>query len=225
MFLALANPHSAAELAGLSTLVHNLAGGLIAAVTIAMLVETLRGESPRWTRFIWPGIGLLVGLGLFVFVLLHQTLTHEIGPFEDPMQAQHAVIGLLIGIGALTEFWRRRRSDGPPSGLLATGWPLALVGVGIAFLVHEQGTAEALLVHWALAGTVILAGLALLSATLLPESGRALRLFGVLVLMGGAAQLLFYREAPGAHGEHGGDAAAPAATTPAPEIPPPHGGH
>jgi hypothetical protein len=197
----MANPHTPEELAALSTFVHNLAGWFVLALAAGMLVEAVRGAAAGRWRYAWPAVGSVVGFGLTAFIFLHQALYHRISPLADPVQNQHQLIGLLFGLGAAVELWRRRR--GEEGRLLASAWPLALVGVGVVFLVHEQGTLEALLVHWALAGTLVVAGLALLAAALSGEAARALRIFAVLLLAAAAVQLVVFREHPGAHGEHG----------------------
>ena len=199
----MANPHSPQELADLSTLIHNLAGWLFAALAIVLLVEQLRGTPRGRGRYAWPALGLVIGFGLALFVFLHQWLYHRISPLAVPTQVQHQLIGLAIGGGALAELLRRRR--GSASRLWRSAFPLSVVAVGVIFLAHEQGTLDALITHWALAGTMILAGLALLAPELTRESAASVRVFAVLVLLGGAAQLIVFGEDPGAHGAmHGG---------------------
>jgi hypothetical protein len=213
------NPHTPTELAELSTLVHNIAGWLFLLLALAYLVETVRGVPNGRARYVWPGIGAVIGFGLTAFVFVHQTTYHAVSPFADPLQLQHQVIGLLAGSGALMEvIARRTKSDGK---VWRSGWPLSLVGVGVAFLVHEQGTAEALLVHWALAATLILAGLGLFAVVLAGEQNRSLVLFSTFLLIGAALQLVVFEEKPGAHGAHGAsEQPAPAAQNG--EM---HGGH
>lgn len=214
------NPHTPTEMAELSTLVHNVAGWLFLLLALAYLVETVRGVPAGRTRYVWPGIGAVIGFGLTVFVFLHQTLYHAVSPFADPAQLQHQIIGLFTGAGAAMEvIARRKKSAGK---LWRSGWPLGLVGVGIAFLIHEQGTAEALLVHWALAATLILAGLGLFAVVLAGEQNRALVLFSTFLLIGAALQLVVFEEKPGAHGAHGAAESAPPA---APAHGQAHGGH
>lgn len=203
------NAHSAEDLAAVSTLVHNLIGWVFLALAIAFLIEVARGLSVGRSRFVWPGLGAAIGIGLAVWVFAHQVLTHGMGPFADPLQNQHQLIGWLAGLGSLVELLRR---GGKLSGLWAAGaWPTALVGIGVAFLIHEQGTTEALLVHWALAATLILAGMAQLAPLIVGEESRALRAFGGLLLLGASAQLIVYAESPGAHGGHEKPAETPAA--------------
>ena len=197
----MANPHTPEELAWLSTLVHNLAGWLLILLSAAMLVETMRGVPKGRLRYAWPGLGMVIGLGLTVYVFLHMRLHHEVSPFAVPAQVQHQLIGLCLGLGATAEFLRRRwRSE---HRLWKAAWPLGIIGVGVAFLVHEQGTFRALAVHWALAGTLLLGGLALLAVVLSGEEAKTMRILAVLVLAGAAAQLVMFREEPGAHGGHG----------------------
>ena len=201
MMPEMANPHTPRELAELSTLVHNIAGWMFAALSIVLLIELLRGTPRRRARYAWPAIGVTIGFGLTVFVFFHQWLYHRISPFAVAQQVQHQLIGLAVGAGALAELLRRRTMA--ESRLWRSAFPLSVVLVGVIFLAHEQGTVEALLVHWALAGTLIVAGLGLLAPELARDPAASLRVFAVLVLLGAAVQLVLYREAPGAHGAHG----------------------
>ena len=202
--------HSAAELARLSSLVHNIIGWLLLALAAMQLREALTALAERPARIPWPAVGALIGVGLAVWVFFHQIFTHGVGPFDDPVQNQHQAIGWVIGLGALGELLRRK---GWLRGWLASGaWGTALVLVGVLFLVHEQHAIEALLVHWALAATLILSGLCEISVGLTGGSTRALRVLGVLILGAAAAQLVVYEEEPGAHGDHD---AAPAPASPA----------
>lgn len=195
-----AHPHSAEELAALSTLVHNVLGWLLLAVAAGVLYEAARRPIEGRLRLAWPALAALLGLGLTGWVLQHMSLYHQVSPFADPAQVQHELIGTFAGVGAAIELVRRARRSSSP--VLEAAWPTALVGVGVAFLVHEQGTAEALLVHWALAATFVLSGLAVLAVVLCGDEGRSLRAFGAMLLAGAAVQLVRYDEKPGAHGAH-----------------------
>jgi hypothetical protein len=215
----MAHPHSPEELAELSTLIHNFAGWLFAVLAIVMLIEMLRGVPRGRARYVWPGIGAFIGVGLATYVFLHMSLYHRVSPFAVAAQVQHQLIGLAVGAGSVAELLRRwRRSE---HRAWRSAFPLAVVAVGVIFLAHEQGTFDALIVHWALAGTLILAGLALLAPELAGDAAASLRAFAVLVLLGGAAQLVFFEEAPGAHGDHAGGAT----TQPTSPMRDDHGGH
>lgn len=194
------NAHSPEELAALSTTVHNVIGWVLLALAIALVVEIARGVTAGKLRFLWPGLGAAVGIGLAGFVFFHQWLFHGVGPFSDPVQNQHQAIGWLAGLGSLVEVFRRAGRIASPRAAVA--WPFAIVGIGLVFLAHEQGTAEALLVHWALAATLILAGLAQAAPALVGDESRPLRAFGAMLLAGAALQLVVYAEEPGAHGAH-----------------------
>jgi hypothetical protein len=196
--------HSAEDLARLSTLVHNLLGIVLLALAAVLVAELLRGVPEGRARFAWPAIGAVLGFGLATWVFFHQIFSHGLGPFDDPAQNQHQAIGLLAGLGSAGEI--ARRAGGPDA--LKVGFPLGLVGVGVAFVAHEQHALEALIVHWALAATLITSGLATLSAVISGEEARAMRLFGAFALIAAAAQLVVYEEEPGAHGSTGSDAHA-----------------
>jgi hypothetical protein len=189
------DPHSPEELARLSTLVHNAIGAALFALAVILIAELLRGSPASRARFAWPGLGMLIGFGLAIWVFFHQIFDHGLGPFDDPVQNQHQAIGWMAGLGSAAELFRR--AGGPE--WLKVGFPLGIVGVGIAFLAHEQHAIEALVVHWALAGTLVLSGLATLSALVSGEEARAMRLFGAATLLAAAVQLVVYREDPGAH--------------------------
>jgi hypothetical protein len=138
-----------------------------------------------------------------IYIFTHQVWTHRLPPFADPLQNQHQLIGLIVGLGATIELTRRWLQAGSEGWKLA--WPLTVIVVGIAFLVHEQGTVEALVTHWALAGSLVLSGLTELAALVGREQGTALFLLATFIFAGAAFQLIFYRERPGAHGAHGGN--------------------
>lgn len=202
----MANPHSPQELAAISTFIHNLIGWLLAALAIVTLVEQRRGVAAGRLRYVWPALGGLIGFGLLLYIVLHQTLTHRISPFEDPVQLQHEIIGLLAGLGATLELLRRTGRLAAPAW--ESAWGLALAGIGVAFVVHEQGTTEALVLHWFLAAALIFSGMAQISAVLSGEPAKAVRILGSLLLLVAALQLIAYKEKPGAHG-HAGHGAAP----------------
>lgn len=193
----MANPHSPDELAAISTFIHNLIGWVLLLLALANVVEQRRGLSAGRSRFVWPVLGTIIGFGLLGYIVLHQVLTHRISPFADPVQLQHELIGLVAGIGATVEVLRR--SGRMRGAIWEAGWPLALVAIGVIFVAHEQGSVEGLVLHWFLAGALILSGLAQIAAVLSGEPTRAMRLFGVLLLLCAALQLVAYKEKPGAH--------------------------
>jgi hypothetical protein len=196
----IAHPHTAEELAELSTFIHNLAGWLLFALGAAMLVEAIRGPARGRWRHAWPVLGAVIGFGLLAYIVQHMALHHRVSPLSDPMQLQHQLIGLLVGAGATVEILGRRGTIGTWSQAV---WPASLVAVGVVFLLHEQATEMALLVHWALAAAIVLGGLALLAVALSREEARSLRVFGVLLLLAASVQLIVFQEEPGSHGHHG----------------------
>ncbi|MFZ5477850.1 MAG: hypothetical protein ACOZNI_13835, partial [Myxococcota bacterium] len=155
----IANPHTAEELAAVSTLVHNIVGVGLLGLSAAQVVEVARGAAGR-ARYVWPALGAVTGLGLAAFVFLHQVFTHGVPPFADPVQNQHQLIGLFAGGGGALELARRAGRVGP---MAAAAWPMALVAIAAVFFGHEQGTTAALVDHLALAGTLVVAGLAALA--------------------------------------------------------------
>lgn len=204
----MANPHSPEDLASISTFIHNLIGWVLLVLAAVNVREQRRGLGAGRARFVWPVLGMVIGFGLLSYIVLHQTLTHRVSPFADPVQLQHELIGLVGGVGATIELVRRSGRFRAPQWEAA--WPLALAGIGVIFVAHEQGNVEALVVHWFLAAALSLAGLAQVAAVLSGEPARALRVFGTLLLFCAALQLVAYKEKPGAH-NHPGQGAAPAA--------------
>lgn len=191
----MANAHTPDDLAAYSTLVHNLAGWLVLVMAAAMLAEALSHlGSGRW-RYLWPGLGAFVGLGIWAYVFFHLWLYHRVSPFADPNQVQHQLLGLTLGVGACLELVRRRLKVAARAWQGA--WPVPVVAVGVQF------------VHWALASTLVLAGFALLAAVLMPDGSAPLRVFAILVLSAAAAQLIAFREQPASHGDHRGETRPP----------------
>lgn len=190
--------HSSTELARLSSLVHNVLGWLLLALALLQLREALTPLGGRLARLLWPGAGALIGFGLAVWVFSHQILTHGVGPFDDPLQNQHQAIGGIVAFGATGEMLRREDRIG--GWFAPIVWGTSLVLVGVVFLLHEQHAIEALLIHWALAATLILAGLCDVAAALTGGTTRAIRVLGILILGGAAVQLVVYQERPDAHG-------------------------
>ena len=194
-------PHSPEELAILSTFIHNLIGWLLLPLSAALMLEASRGvPKSRW-RFAWPGVGAFIGFGLTVYIFFHQIFTHKLPPFADPLQNQHQLIGMTIGIGSAVEMIRRWRSS--ERRAFRVVWPLGVFTVGVLFLWHEQATPRMLIVHWALAATLILAALAFLATELTDESMRSFRMFGALLIAAASLQLVVFQEEPGAHEQHG----------------------
>lgn len=194
------DPPSPEELARLSTIVHNLMGWAYLPLNLVLLMESLRGVSPSWRRYLWPALSAVFGVGLAIWIFYYQ-VSHHVPPFSDPLQNQHQAIGWVVAIGALVELVRRSGRLTPTIAAWAEAvWPASLVGVGVIFLAHEQRSLGTLLAHLALAGTLVLAGFAYLAPVLAREGGRVARVFGTLLLFAAAVQLVVYEEEVGAHG-------------------------
>lgn len=191
--------HSPEELARLSTLAHNLFGGLTFVLALRLAWEALRGVPTGWTRLLAPGLGTLLGYGLTVWVFFHQIVSHHLPPFADPRQNEHQLIGLFAGTGAIVQLLGRL---GRLGAWAEAGFPVGLIATAGAFAAHEQGTVEILVVHGFLAESLLLSGIAGLCA-LSAGDARPWRLAAALLLLSSAVQLLSYEEAPGAHGGHG----------------------
>ncbi|HEX6041623.1 hypothetical protein [Longimicrobium sp.] len=206
--------HTAEEMRAISDLVHQVEG-LIVGVT-ALLVLGEAGRRIR-NRLLWPGAVCLAGLFLLAALLApHHGWEHAraqwVFVFGDAQQRQHLAIAALVTLGGVAEILHR--SGGLPGKRWAFVWPLAVAGVGAAFLLHTQhGTGEAVaravLVHRLLAAAFIATAL-LRAAEVLkgPRAGFLRYAWGVTLLV--AAGILFaYREPPGAYAGHEPAAASP----------------
>ncbi|MCI0396626.1 MAG: hypothetical protein L0332_00620 [Chloroflexi bacterium] len=185
--------------AAYSNFAHIVVGLLLGAVALLAALEAFGLVRGGW-RYLWPG--LLVGAGLFVPLFILWAARRYRRPLAqllaDHQQQQHFLLSGLLFAGGLAEFLSLA---GVLPFLLALVMPLALILIGLLFIVHEQhGTAgavaRAVLAHRLLGGTLVLAGLARAVAVVLRGTDN---LVWVVLLMAAAAQLLAYREPEGAY--------------------------
>jgi hypothetical protein len=190
------NPHSPSQRRLLSNLGHWIEGAVLGSSAGLALLDALRPElgwPRRWAPRLTAGAGAVLGLGILAGTLHHggprRYLRHE---HQD---RQHLRMAALIAGGGAAE-------SAAGTGLGGVGAAGALAGVGAMFLTHEQhGTGEALRrsrsAHTRLGAGLIAAGGAKAASALgLPGPWRYA---WPALALGVSAQLLTYREPPGAY--------------------------
>lgn len=202
--------HTAEEMRAISDFVHRAEGVMVAVIGLLVIAEA---AGRLRNRRVWPGMMCVAGLFLLATLLApHHGLNHARTQwafvFGDAQQRQHLVIAALVTAGGLAELLNR--AGRLKARRWALVWPAAVVGVGLAFLLHTQhGTGEAVAravtVHRLLALVFIATGIARGLEVVRDSRAGVLRYaWGVLLLV--AAGILFvYREPPGAYAApHGG---------------------
>ncbi len=204
------HPHASEE-AALSNLAHIVVGGLFAAVSVLAALEVLGVSSGWW--FLWPGLLLVVGLFVPMFVLwasrAHGASAGHV--LADPQQRQHVVLSGLVFAAGVGEMLARAQVW--PVALRFV-WPITLLVVGYLFTAHTQhGTSDAVAravrAHRLLGGTLILAGVARGITVATGPGGGLPSASWIILLFLAAVQFLIYREPEGAfaaaepHGHHG----------------------
>lgn len=191
-----------------SNLAHALEGTLLfaaAAVAAAQAFGKLRGGR---REYLWPL--LLISAG--VFLLLYLPTHHGLDAIpailsytmSDAQQRQHfllAAMALAGGLGALLA--RREELRGQVRSWRSLLFPLALVMIGLVFLLHPQhGTSEAVVrartLHVVIGALFMASGTAHALSTRRPVS-RPLALLWPTLLGATAVALMLYREPPGAY--------------------------
>lgn len=210
--------HTPAELRQFSNLGHLVEGILLGAVALFALAQAFGHLRTGRARYLFPGLLVTAGLFLPAMLLVHPTLkimwAHARITLADLQQKQHfAMALLLLGSGIAEVFAVRRRR-----GLRAV-WPIALMVIGVLFLVHPQhGTDEAMrvagLIHRWL-GLLCIASGATLLLGLRREKYRWPRIVAPVLLLIAAALLIVYREPPGAY-EHATTPSTQPASSPEP---------
>ncbi len=131
------------QVAALSNLAHIVVGGLFAAVSVLSALETAGVTRGGW-RFLWPGLLLVAGLFVPVFILwaarAHGVSVRHVG--ADPLQRQHFVLSALVFAGGVGEVLAVAQVG---SAVLRFVWPTALVIVG--YLLWYTGN-MARLMRW-----------------------------------------------------------------------------
>lgn len=204
--------HTPAELRRFSNIGHVVEGILLGAVALVVFAQAFGYFRARRARYILPGILVVAGLFLPAMILVHPTLeimwAHARVTLADLQQKQHlAMAALLLGSGIAEAYAIRYRQP-----WLRTVWPVALMVIGILFLIHPQhGAGEAVrvagMIHRWLGFLCIASGAAFLLEIRLAKQ-RWTRIVGSVLLLLVAVLLAVYREPPGAL-EHSDVHAAP----------------
>lgn len=194
--------HSPEESRHLSDLGHIVEGALLGAVAVLALLDAL--GMTAWAALVWSLLLLFSGVVLLLLLYARHPLSDWSAIWNDMQQRQHTQMAAASVLAGAAEFVRA----GTSSIILALVFPAVLVFIGISFIIHEQhGTGkaveQAIVKHRVLGATLVLAGLLRVAAILLGQPSLAFAWSIVLVIA--AAQLLLYREPPGAyemHSEH-----------------------
>lgn len=204
--------HTPAELRQFSNLGHVVEGVLLGAVALVALAQAFGYFSTGRARYVLPGLLIAAGLFLPAMLLAHPTLevmwAHAKITLADLQQKQHFAMALLLLGSGVAEVLAIRRSR----PWLRMVWPIALMVIGVLFLVHPQhGTDEAMrmagLIHRWLGLLCIAAG-AMFLLGLRRVKQRWPRIIAPALLLSAAALLIVYREPPGAY-EHSTPSAHP----------------
>lgn len=186
---------------GMTTIQGHLIPGLfIMVLAMIALLHELGVFKQQWIKYLWPVAFVLVGLQGIFDKLMHGDAAPEGYEMEA---AQHTIQGSIILAAGIIELLRAKRI------LVKRAWslalPVALVAVGVMFLLHaQQGSGDAMLVmlvqHRAYGLTLLLAAVSRALAELAPVRGAGFKVvFPVLLLLFGL-QFASYAEAEGGHG-------------------------
>lgn len=204
--------HTPEELRKLSNLGHWVEGVIFGVVGLSALIEVATSIGGGGTRYVWPVFILFAGVFLPFYILLHHGLG-KVGlvwrtTTADPQQRQHLIMAVLLFASGAVETLRVFRWVSDPGW--AYVWPAALGVIGALFITHAQhGTHSAVVssvrTHRVLGITILLAGVAKAVHEVM-DSGWGF--IWPLLMLCAAAQLLLYREPPGAyeiagHASHG----------------------
>lgn len=195
--------HTPAELRQFSNLGHVVEGILLGAAALVGLAQAFGYFRTGRARYVLPGLLVAAGLFLPAMLLVHPTLevmwAHARITLADLQQKQHFTMALLLlGSGVAEAFAIQRTRP-----WLRAVWPIALILIGVLFLVHPQhGTDEAMriagLIHRWLGLLCIAAG-AILLLSLDMAKKRWPRVVASVLLLVAAVLLVVYREPPGAY--------------------------
>ena len=204
------NPlHTPEEMREISNLAHALEGVVLGVVALIVIAQAVGWLSSGRQRYLWPGLVVAAGGVLLGYLLLPHHGFAKAGlqyrfVFGDPQQRQHIVIAaLLLAAGVVELRIRVGRLDRRRSSL---AWPVAIVAIGILFLIHPQhGTSEsvarATLVHRYLGTAMLAVGLVSGVDSMRERRSAVLQAGWGLALLTAAVLLLIYREPAGAYHE------------------------
>ena len=199
-------PQTAEELQWISNLAHWIEGGMFAIVGVLALLQAFGYAQSRGVQYVWPGLILVAGIFLPVFILLQRGI-NGIGitwnlVVRDPQQREHFAMAILLLAAGLAEVLLRTKRN------RAVIWqfvaPMALAIIGVLFFVHtEYGTPEAISEaarkHTYMGLAILLAGLFKVADVLWRKRFPWLAFPWIAMLMVAALLLITYREPPGAY--------------------------
>lgn len=197
--------HTVEEMRQLSNLGHWIEGALFGLIGIIALLQAL--GTIKNSMVLWQSIVLAAGIFLISYLLLHHGIAKV--PLvwslvlKDPQQRQHLLIALLMSLAGLAQILSKIKMI----QALHYGWPLALLAIGVLFLVHEQhGSSEAIewaqRIHRYLGILLILVSLAFTLNTFFANRYRWFSIGWPVLLILCAVFLMLYREPPGAFEDH-----------------------
>ena len=199
-------PQTPEDLQWISNLAHWIEGALFGVVAFLALLEVLGYLKAKRLRYLWPGLILIAGIFLPLFILLQRglggvsTTWHVV--VRDPQQREHfAMALLLLAAGSAEVFIRTSKSRHQLWRFVS---PIALALIGAMFFIHtEYGTpeavAEAARRHAYMGLVIALAGVFKAADVRWRRTFSWLALPWIAMLMIAALLLITYREPPGAY--------------------------
>ena len=195
--------HDHEETRYISNLFHRVEGLLIGSVALVALAQAFVPVLAALS-LLRPMLVLIAGVSLPLVVLLHRgflsaaTVWRAIA--REAQQRQHLYMALLLVVAGSSEVLHSVKSVHQNAWLYAG--PLALVSMGVVFVVHHQhGTSEAVAkavtMHRWIAMSLSVAG-ALRIADLATEGTTLLRAAWPIALLAAAGLLIRYEEPAGA---------------------------
>lgn len=172
--------------------IHGVVGVVLVLVALFGITETLGRVGDDRMRFASPFAAGAGGLLVLGYVGIHH-FGHGRAEGEN-IDTAHWIIGaallfsaVVVGSGRSRLPWRQHQELAGPFGSIV---------VGALFLVHGGAGGLELMLHVAIAATLVLSAVAHFSVILASEGGRALRLFAALLLAIGGMLLVFYDARP-----------------------------
>ena len=203
-------PQTPEELQWISNIAHWIEGGMFAIVGLIALLQTFGYAQSRGIQYLWPGLILVAGVFLPVFILLQRGIS-GVGTtwnlvVRDPQQREHFAMAVLLLVAGLAEVLLRTKKS------RAAIWkfvaPIALATIGVLFFVHtEYGTPEAVTEaarkHNYMGSAILLGGLFKGADVLWRKRFAWLAFPWIAMLLVASVLLITYREPPGAYRRSG----------------------